>query len=97
MTIAERTSLGGFSQVDAVPEAAALIGALDDQAALPAIQRLRAAGTELLGPRRGARLLDVGCGTGEVVRALASLVGADGSVIGVKPSATMVQSATPDG
>jgi ubiquinone/menaquinone biosynthesis C-methylase UbiE len=93
MTLAERTSLGGFSQVDAAPEAAALIAALDDQASLPAIQRLRAAAAALLRPRLGARLLDVGCGTGEVVRALAGLVGTHGSVVGVEPSATMVDEA----
>ena len=93
MTIAERTSLNGFSQVDATPENEALIAALDEQASLPAIQRLRAGAAELLRARIGARLLDVGCGTGEVVRSLAGLVGAHGSVVGVEPSVTMVDEA----
>ena len=93
VTIAERVALGGFSHVDADPEAAALIAALDEQASLPAIQRLRAAAAELLRPRLGDRLLDVGCGTGEVVRALAGLVGAHGTVVGVEPSATMLDEA----
>ena len=93
VTIAERAALGGFSHVDADPEAAALIAALDEQASLPAIQRLRATAAELLRPRLGDRLLDVGCGTGEVVRALAGLVGADGTVVGVEPSATMLDEA----
>ncbi|MGH9274867.1 MAG: hypothetical protein ACRDZU_09495, partial [Acidimicrobiales bacterium] len=79
MTIAERAGLESFSHVDALPEADALIAALDEQASLPAIQRLRATTAELLRPRLGARLLDVGCGTGEVVRALAGLVGAHGT------------------
>ena len=86
MTIAERAVLGGFSHVDADPGAAALIAALDEQASLPAIQRLRASAAEILRPRSGDRLLDVGCGTGEVVRALAGLVGAHGKVVGVEPS-----------
>ena len=51
--------------------------ALDEQAALPAVQRLRAAAVELLAPRLGDRLVDAGCGTGDVARALAGLVGAE--------------------
>ena len=93
MTIVERAPFGGFSHVDADPEAAALIAALDEQASLPGIQRLRAAAAELLQPRLGARLLDVGCGTGEVVRSLAGVVGAHGTVVGVEPSATMLDEA----
>ena len=93
MTVAERAVVGGFSHVDADPGAAALIAALDEQASLPAIQRLRADATEILRPRSGDRLLDVGCGTGEVVRALAGLVGAHGKVVGVEPSATMLDEA----
>jgi ubiquinone/menaquinone biosynthesis C-methylase UbiE len=93
VTIAARAALRGFSHVDADPEAAALIAALDEQASLPAIQRLRATAVEILRPRFGDRLLDVGCGTGELVRALAGLVGAHGTVVGVEPSATMLDEA----
>ena len=93
MTIAERTSLGSFSHVDATPQAAALIAALDEQASLPAIQRLRAVATELLRPQLGALLLDVGCGTGEVMRALSCLVGAHGLVVGIEASAITVDEA----
>jgi ubiquinone/menaquinone biosynthesis C-methylase UbiE len=93
VTIAELAPLGGFSHVDADREATALIAALDEQASMPAIRRLRAAATEMLQPRPGDRLLDVGCGTGEVVRALAGEVGAQGIVVGVEPSATMLDEA----
>jgi predicted methyltransferase len=88
VTIVERAALGSFSHVDAAVEAAELIAALDEQAALPAIRRLRATTAELVRPRPGDQLLDVGCGTGDAVRALASLVGAHGIVVGVEPSAT---------
>jgi ubiquinone/menaquinone biosynthesis C-methylase UbiE len=81
--------LGSFSAVDTEPDAAALIGALDQQAANPAIQRLRAATFEMLDIRTGLRVVDVGCGTGDVARALAALVGADGRVVGIDASATM--------
>lgn len=93
MTIAGHVALTGFRHVDRDPNAAALIAALDEQAAMPAIQQLRAAAVGLLRPRLGDRLLDVGCGTGEVVRALAGLVGTDGTVIGIDPSATMLDEA----
>ena len=93
MTIAPRAPFANFSHVDADPEAAALIAALDEQASLPAIKRLRATAADLLRPRLGDRLLDVGCGTGDVVRALAGLVGSHGLVVGIEPSATMLDEA----
>ena len=93
MTIIEQAALGSFSRVDADPGAEGLIAALDEQASLPAIQRLRATTAELLRPRLGDRLLDAGCGTGDVVRALAGLVGAHGTVVGIEPSATMLDEA----
>ena len=93
LTIAERTFLGGFSHVDAVPEAAALIAALDEQASLPAIQWLRTVAAEMLRPLLGARLLDVAAARARSSRALSRLVGAHGLVVGVEASATMVDEA----
>jgi ubiquinone/menaquinone biosynthesis C-methylase UbiE len=90
---AENTAPPGFSAVDSTADPAALVAALDEQAALPAVQRLRARAIELLNPRRGQRLLDAGCGTGDVTRALAALVGKHGRVVGVDPSATMLTEA----
>ena len=93
MTAADGAVLAGFSAVDRDAASASLVGALDEQAALPAVQRLRAAATELLSPLAGHRLVDVGCGTGDVVRALASLVGPTGQVVGVEPSEVMLATA----
>ena len=89
----EFTDFGSFSEVDATPDAAPFIGALDDIAALPAVQRLRATANELLAIRLGHRLVDVGCGTGDQVRALAAAVGPTGSVIGVDPSELLLAEA----
>jgi ubiquinone/menaquinone biosynthesis C-methylase UbiE len=47
----------------------------------------------LLEPGDGARLLDVGCGTGDDVRALAERVGSVGRVVGVDVSESMVAEA----
>jgi SAM-dependent methyltransferase len=86
-------ALADFSAVDSSVDGAALVAALDEQAELPAIERLRATVLELLVPRPGSRLLDAGCGTGDVVRRLATNVGATGRVVGVDASATMLHEA----
>jgi ubiquinone/menaquinone biosynthesis C-methylase UbiE len=91
--VVDTPALDGFSAVDAEPGAAILIAALDEQASIPAIQRLRAAATELLGVRLGHRLVDVGCGTGDVARVLAGRVGPTGSVVGIDASETMISEA----
>jgi SAM-dependent methyltransferase len=80
----------GFSAVDRTADPAALVAALDEQAALPAVRRLRATAIGLLDPRPGQRLLDAGCGTGEMTRELAALVGRAGGLVGVDPSSTML-------
>jgi ubiquinone/menaquinone biosynthesis C-methylase UbiE len=89
-TSSAEATLGSFSAVDAVPDSAPLIAALDEQASSPAIRRLRAAATELLALRRGDRVVDVGCGTGETTRIFARLVGPNGGATGIDPSATML-------
>lgn len=89
----EAATLASFSAVDTEPGAAALIAALDEQACLPAIQRLRAAAAELLDVRPGHRVVEVGCGTGEVARSLAQLVGPTGAVLGIDASETMITEA----
>jgi 2-polyprenyl-3-methyl-5-hydroxy-6-metoxy-1,4-benzoquinol methylase len=92
VTSAEAVTLSSFSAVDA-SDGAALVAALDEQANLPAIERLRATVVELLALRPGSRLLDAGCGTGDVARRLAAEVGPTGHVIGVDASTTMVHEA----
>ncbi len=48
---------------------------------------------DLLAARPGYQLLDMGCGTGDDVLALAELVGSTGQVIGLDSSATMIAEA----
>jgi ubiquinone/menaquinone biosynthesis C-methylase UbiE len=92
-TVADAPALASFSDVDTESDAASLIGALDEQAAIPAIQRLRAAATDLLRARLGHELVDVGCGTGDLARALAGRVGPTGTVLGIDASETMLTEA----
>jgi len=86
-------ALGSFTTVDSQTDAAPLIAALDEQASIPAIQRLRATAFEQLGAGLGHRILDAGCGTGDVTRALAGIVGPTGSVVGVEASDVMLAEA----
>jgi len=48
---------------------------------------------ELLGVARGARVLDVGTGTGAAARAAAKAAGANGLVVGIDPSVAMLEQA----
>lgn len=57
------------------------------------MQQLKARSYAALGPLEGRHVLDVGCGLGDDVRALATLVGPDGSVIGLDHSAYLLEQA----
>ncbi len=61
--------------------------------AQPAVQEWKERTFAALEPRPGAVLLDVGCGTGEDVRALGRRVAPGGRAIGVDSSAAMVAEA----
>ena len=80
----------GFSEVDAQPDAAYLVAAMDATALWPAVQQLRAWEREHLALRPGDRLLDVGCGLGDAAMALAGDVQPGGAVVGVDASEAML-------
>jgi ubiquinone/menaquinone biosynthesis C-methylase UbiE len=65
-----------FTDVDGLPPevSAMVIGALEGMAAHPEIRRVRRLAWEALRPAPGQRLLDAGCGAGEVARELAGEV-----------------------
>jgi len=85
--------IAGFTAVDEDHDAASLVDALDTQANFPAIQRLRAAAADLLELRPGQRVVDAGCGVGQMTERFAAAVGGDGRVIGVDASETMLAEA----
>jgi ubiquinone/menaquinone biosynthesis C-methylase UbiE len=65
---------------------AALVFVLDLQEQLPAFQRFRAWAMERLAPLPGSVAVDVGCGAGAVVAALAERVAPAGRAVGVEPN-----------
>lgn len=85
--------LGGFTDVDGAPAPAALAGYLDAVRGVGAVAEWKRRGLEALRPRPGATIVDLGCGTGEDVAALAAMVAPGGRAVGIDASATMVAEA----
>jgi ubiquinone/menaquinone biosynthesis C-methylase UbiE len=88
-----RSSATDWVAVDRAADPGAFVGYLDAVTGHEAIRAYKRQTYTLLGLRSGARVLDVGCGTGDDARALASLVAPDGCVVGVDTSVTMVEEA----
>jgi ubiquinone/menaquinone biosynthesis C-methylase UbiE len=82
-----------FDEVDRTADPGAFVRFLDRASGSAAVQAYKRRTFELLRVAAGARVLDVGCGTGEDAQALAALVGPAGRVVGVDNSATMITEA----
>jgi SAM-dependent methyltransferase len=83
----------GFQAVDRSGDPRAHVGYLDAVGGLTWARAYKQRTFALLAPRPGDRVLDLGCGTGDDVRALAALVAPGGRAVGVDASATMVAEA----
>lgn len=82
--------LARFTEVDHAPDARFFVEFMDAGNALPDVRTLKAVVADELRLYTGARLLEVGCGTGDDARALAALVGQDGRVVGIDASEIMI-------
>jgi ubiquinone/menaquinone biosynthesis C-methylase UbiE len=82
-----------WTAVDETPSPRAFIEYLDAVSSLTGIQSIKQQTFNRLLAREGDHLLDVGCGAGDDVRALAQLVGNSGRVVGFDVSATMIEEA----
>ncbi len=82
-----------FTDADRAPNPSKLVSYLDRATSLGPIQRLKRATYELLSAAPGQVVLDVGCGVGDDVRALAAIVGPTGQVLGLDLSQTLIAEA----
>lgn len=83
----------GFAAVDRADDPRQYMRFLDSGGSSEWSRNVKRRTFELLGAREGGRFLDVGCGTGGDVLALARLVGPEGRAVGVDVSETMVEEA----
>jgi SAM-dependent methyltransferase len=86
----ERFTASGFPAVDRAGDAERYVQYLDAQAATPFWKAAKRATIDALSLPHGGTALDVGCGTGEEVRAMAAIAGA---AVGVDASRTFVEEA----
>ena len=81
----------GFSDVDRATDPQSHLNYLDRVSALETARAYKKRSFHLLRATEGARVLEVGCGTGEDTRVIASSIGPSGLVVGVDNSATMIE------
>jgi ubiquinone/menaquinone biosynthesis C-methylase UbiE len=82
-----------FRNLDRSSDPAAAGAYLDRASAQTSMHTYKAESFALLAPRPGDTLLEVGCGTGTDVRALAAMVAPGGRVVGVDLSETLLTEA----
>jgi ubiquinone/menaquinone biosynthesis C-methylase UbiE len=82
-----------FSNIDATSNPTEFVEYMDDANAMEFFRAAKRRTYELLALRSGDRVLDVGCGAGEDVRALADIVGPTGYAVGIDASQTMIDAA----
>jgi ubiquinone/menaquinone biosynthesis C-methylase UbiE len=82
-----------WAVVDKSAEPNAFVDYLDAVQQQAGVQAYKRQTFTMLNMRPGDHVLDVGCGAGDDVRALARLVGLSGRVVGVDSSRTMVEEA----
>lgn len=89
----EESVSSGWNAVDATGDPESFRSYLDAVTGRERMRALKRRSYRLLEPTASDRLLDVGCGTGDDVAALADEVGPEGSVVGVDNSTAMVEEA----
>src|SRR5215467_10472380 len=82
-----------FDDLDATRDPDALMAYLDLTTAQRSVQEYKRRSFALLDLRRGFAVLDVGCGTGDDVRVLATQVGQEGRAVGLDSSEVAVAEA----
>ncbi len=83
----------GYSDIDNTCNPTKYVRRLDKQGTSNLWQGIKAQMQYFLEVGKGDSVIDVGCGTGDDVRAIAEIVGENGRVVGVDGSSTMIEEA----
>src|SRR5881396_1788179 len=83
----------GFTEVDRTADPLSFVHYLDQAYTATEVQATKARTFEVLDVKDGEHILDIGCGIGNDVIALARMVGNKGRVVGVDSSKTMINEA----
>ncbi len=83
----------GFTDVDRETDREFYVRCLEYQSSSPFTQMYKRRTFDLLDMRPGHRVLDVGCGLGQDVLAMAELIGPTGEAVGLDLSRTMIEEA----
>lgn len=89
----EKSVATEFGSVDQAARPDALVRYLDTVTGLEAVQGYKLRSYDLLHIKPGHYVLDVGCGVGDDVRAMAKLVTASGRAVGIDNSEVMISEA----
>lgn len=92
-TAQQAGTMSGFVDVDQAANPGIYIDRLDRTGNEPFWQAIKLRMLDALDLLPGDRALDIGCGTGSDVRALAELVGTAGQAVGIDRSSTLVEEA----
>jgi ubiquinone/menaquinone biosynthesis C-methylase UbiE len=90
MNKVELPARSGYSHIDQTRDPMAYVRKLDERATSDFWQVMKSQMFALLDIHAGDHVLDVGCGTGDDVRALAQAVGPCGRAVGVDSSTTII-------
>ncbi len=82
-----------FSNIDQASDPLTFVDFMDDANAMAFFRAAKRRTYDLLALAPGSHVLDIGCGAGEDVRAMAEIVGPTGRAVGVDGSATMIAAA----
>jgi SAM-dependent methyltransferase len=91
--VPERDLATGFPDVDRTGDPGYYMRFLEGVSGVEWIRQMKRRSYELMQVRPGDHVLDVGCGLGDDVRALATLVGPTGRAVGIDASEAMIAEA----
>jgi ubiquinone/menaquinone biosynthesis C-methylase UbiE len=91
--VPERDIATGFRDVDRTGDPGYYVRFLEGVSGVERIRQIKRRSYELMQVRSGDHVLDIGCGLGDDVRALAALVGPTGRAVGIDGSEAMITEA----